>query len=112
MTLKYLQPIIDLLVSTPALAIDNQPGLSQNNIVWLTEKEKQYNIHIPASIAEWFSLDLPWDMGEVLQTEEIVPISEIKFLHAPQTESKLYHFMLAECIGQGGDNLFFEINGS
>jgi len=111
MPLKYLQPTIDLIVNTPFLGINHQPNPSQKNIAWLRETEKQYNIHIPASIAEWFSLDLPWDMGEVLQTQEIQPLSETDLYDHPQTDINLWPVMAAEYLSQGFDLLCFQMTG-
>jgi hypothetical protein len=109
MPLKYHQPTVDLIVNTPTLTINHQPEPSQKNIAWLREKEKKYDIRIPASIAEWFRLNLPWDMGEVLQTREIMPLSEMEFLDPLQTDIKLWYIMNAEYLSQGGVNLFFQI---
>lgn len=111
MSLKYLQPTIDLIVNTPSLGIRHQPSPSQKNIALLREKEKKYNIHIPASIAEWFSLDLSWDLGEVLQTQEIQPLSENDLYNHPQTDLNLWPVMWAEYLGQGFDLLCFQMTG-
>jgi len=116
MLLKYHQPTIDLIAGSPFLQGGNSREISSDNMILLDEKEKQYNIQFPASIREWFSLNVPTDISHyehgTPQIGDLKPLSEMKEVDHPQTSKSLWFFLLTEYIDQGGDYLFFHADGS
>ncbi len=116
MLLKYHQKTVDLMLQSPFLNSGNLPNLSHHNKILLEEKEKQYQIRFPESVREWFSLDTSLEIAYyehgIPKIEYLKPFSEIEDPDIPKPSLNLWLFLTAEYIGQGWENIFFEINGS
>ena len=117
MSLKYHQKTIDLILQSPFLKSGNLPSFSHRNKLLLEEKEKQYQIDLPESVREWFSLDTPLEIAHYEHgtptIEDLQPFSEtVVGSDIPRPSKNLWAFLAAEYVGQGHENIYFEIDGS
>ena len=117
MSLKYHKKTIDLILQSPFLNSGNLPNLSHQNKLLLEEKEKQYQIRFPESVREWFGLDTPPEIAHhkhgMPKIEYLKPFSEtVVGSDIPKPSINLWPFLMAEYIGQGWENIYFEINKS
>jgi hypothetical protein len=114
MPLKFHQKTIDLILQSPFLNSGNLPNLSEHNKLLLEEKEKQYQIRLPESVHEWFNLDTPSEIAHyehgMPKIEYLQPFSETVDLDIPKPSINLWLFLMAEYVGQGWENIYFEIN--
>jgi hypothetical protein len=86
--------------------------VSADNTQKLDDLEKRYNVTLPSSVREWYSLDIGPDMLSI--SDMALPILELQPLSEQgndETErDDLWYFMQHEYIDQGGESIVFKID--
>ena len=85
---------------------------SEDNIAKLNQLETRYNVKLPASIREWFSLDITPEIMCIWDAQGYPPFPARieEFVPSPSPYSHLWKFLLAEYIEQGGEYIYFHID--
>jgi hypothetical protein len=105
------------VLSWTKLELHKRPvTFSQANIDKLDALETKYQVKLPESVREWYSLDICPEIMSLSHgsyvhhkdIEEFSPLSELTGVYQNKSRPDLWYFYFAEYIDQGGDIICFQ----